>query len=370
MDRPTRTTRTPVPAAVGHRRWRSQLLTPDAGLDDPADVVRWMGALQAQDHGQSLWAVASRLRVPSVAAVEAAAAARTIVRTWPMRGTIHWVPAVDADWMVALSQQRMAATHRTRQAQLGLTGDVVDRARDLLVTALRDGPLDRPTVMRRWTDGGIAVDGQRGYHLLWTFAHERLVLIGPMAGRQQTFVLFDQAVPVAARARPADPGAELARRYLQSHTPCTARDFAWWCGCTLTEARRRLAAAGAVADPADAGERGWLVPPGPVADTGHAAGVALIAGFDEFLLGYQDRSDVLPAAVADRIVPGGNGVFLPCVVVDGVVVGTWKRTIGRDRVDVAVTRFDGRRPSVRDLTAAARRYAGAVGRSAVDVTVG
>ncbi|MEP6979830.1 MAG: winged helix DNA-binding domain-containing protein [Nakamurella sp.] len=330
-----------------------------------------MGAVQAQDYGQSLWALAARLREPSIAAVEAAVEAGTILRTWPMRGTIHWVPAADAHWMVALSQDRMLSAHRARQRQLGITDDTVDRARDLLVGALRGGRrLARPDVMATWTDGGVVVDGQRGYHLLWVLAHERLIAIGPMAGRQQTFVLLDEFVPAGDRAAYDDPGSELARRYLRSHAPCTPKDFAWWAGITLAEARRRFEVAGAV--PATTNRRDLWAPLPLTPGTGPTTlptGVGLIAGFDEFLLGYQQRGDVLPTEVASRIVPGNNGIFLPGVVEDGIVVGTWRRVVTRDRVDVTVVPFGPTAPSQDALTRAAGRYAKAVGRASVAVTV-
>lgn len=194
--------------------------------------------------------------------------------------------------------------------------------------------------------------------------------LGPAAGRRQTVVHLDTHVPPERRTTPDDPGAALARRYLQSHAPCTDRDFAWWCGSTLTDARSRLAAAGAVAD-ADGG-RLWTAPDAPTtagATNGDPAGVALLAGFDEFLLGYQDRSAVLPAAFADRIVPGGNGIFLPCVVDDGVVVGTWRRTATRAGPAITVTPFAAPGPDIAALTAAARRYATATGAAGVSVTV-
>ncbi|WP_157970483.1 winged helix DNA-binding domain-containing protein [Nakamurella deserti] len=352
---------------IGRRRWRSQLLPDGSGPADPADVVRWLGAVQAQDHGQSLWAVASRMREPSTARVAAAATDGRILRTWPMRGTLHWVAAEDAHWMVALSADRMATTAATRRRQLGITDDELARAGEVLVAALTDGDVwDRPRVMALWTDAGIPVDGQRGYHLLWNLALQRVVAIGPMAGRQQTVVDLDSHVPPERRATPADPGAELARRYLQSHAPCTDRDFAWWCGSTLTEARRRLTAAGAVPDPT--GDRLLTAPDGSAAAAG-ASGVALLAGFDEFLLGYQDRSAVLPTAFADRIVPGANGIFAPCVVVDGVVAGTWRRTLTRGGVTVTVVPFPGRALDPDELTRAARRYAAAIGVSEVAVAV-
>jgi hypothetical protein len=51
----------------------------------------------------------------------------------------------------------------------------------------------------------------------------------------------------------------------------------------------------------------------------------LLPGFDELILGYQDRRCVLAPELADRIVPGGNGMFRATVVSDGQVVGTWKQ---------------------------------------------
>src|SRR5665811_947693 len=55
-----------------------------------------------------------------------------------------------------------------------------------------------------------------------------------------------------------------------------------------------------------------------------ARDVLLLPGFDEIILGYGDRSMTLAPEHADRIVPGGNGVFRPTVLVDGQVVGTWR----------------------------------------------
>lgn len=53
----------------------------------------------------------------------------------------------------------------------------------------------------------------------------------------------------------------------------------------------------------------------------------LLPGFDEYLLGYGDRTAALAPEHSEAIVPGGNGVFKPTIVVDGEVVGTWRRTV-------------------------------------------
>jgi hypothetical protein len=115
---------------------------------------------------------------------------------------------------------------------------------------------------------------------------------------------------------------EFALRYMLGHGPATARDLAWWSSLTLTDARAGLAAAADQLDTLEvAGETYYMHPglePAPRA-------VHLLPGFDEFVLGYTDRSAQLAPEHFLTIVPGGNGVFFPTIVVDGQVVGTWKR---------------------------------------------
>jgi hypothetical protein len=65
---------------------------------------------------------------------------------------------------------------------------------------------------------------------------------------------------------------------------------------------------------------------GAVEASAASAGVFLLPGFDEYLLGYKDRGAVLAAEHAPRIAPGGNGVFRPMIVSGGRIVGTWQRT--------------------------------------------
>jgi hypothetical protein len=123
------------------------------------------------------------------------------------------------------------------------------------------------------------------------------------------------------------------------------RDFSWWSSLTLTDARAALALARERLDELEVdGETYYLRPglePAPRA-------VHLLPGFDEYLLGYSDRSAPLAGEHSDTIVPGGNGMFLPTVVVDGEVVGSWKRAITKKRVAVTLTPF-------RPMTAAAEK---------------
>ncbi|NDJ77944.1 MAG: winged helix DNA-binding domain-containing protein, partial [Chloroflexi bacterium] len=106
----------------------------------PEAVVTWMGAIQAQDYKQALWAIGVRMQSATVAAVEAAIAAGKIIRTWPMRGTIHFIPADDVRWMLALCASRVLAGHGRRMRQLDLTEDTMRRCEALFVDALSGKP--------------------------------------------------------------------------------------------------------------------------------------------------------------------------------------------------------------------------------------
>ena len=72
--------------------------------------------------------------------------------------------------------------------------------------------------------------------------------------------------------------------------------------------------------------------------------VLLLPGFDEFVLGYQDRSLVLAPEHANKIVPGGNGVFKKTVVAGGEVIGTWARAGTEPGAAVVPELFDDARP--------------------------
>ena len=96
----------------------------------------------------------------------------------------------------------------------------------------------------------------------------------------------------------------------------------------------------------------------------------MLPGYDEYLLGYKDRSAVLEPAHAPRLAPGGNGVFAPMLVVDGAIAGTWKRTIKRDGIELSLSPFFPIGNLRERVGEAARRYGEFVGmplRAEVDV---
>jgi hypothetical protein len=308
-----------------------------AQFQTPAEVVRWMGAMQAQDYHQALWAIGLRMQAATVAQVEQAIAEGQILRTWPMRGTIHFVPPDDAQWMLTLCASRMLAADARRMRQLDLTLEIIKRCQAVFGDALSGGKrLTRAEMLTLLENDGISTAGQRGYHILWYLAQSGVICLGPMDDKQQTFVLLDEWAPHARDLPREEALAELTRRFFTSHGPATLADFARWSGLTLTDTKAgvRMNSDALIATDID-GTDYWLSREQTAQALDAAAGVYLLPGFDEYVLGYKDRSAVLAAEHAQKIVPGNNGIFFPTVVIDGQIVGVWKRTLKRKGVDLA-----------------------------------
>lgn len=219
---------------------------------------------------------------------------------------------------------------------------------------------------------GIDPTGQRGYHILWHVAQAGLICLGPMDGKHQTFVLLDEWVPASASRRLSreDATAELAGRYFTSHGPATLPDFAGWARLPMAAATAGLAAASSTLAPERIGTKDyWMGTETARCDVRDARGVHLLPGFDEYVLGYKDRGDILAPEHAARIVPGKNGVFLPTIVVGGRIVGTWKRTLRRGALDVTLHPFARLDAAEEGVAEAARRYGDCIGLSVASIAV-
>ena len=316
-----------------------------AGFETAADAVRRLGAVQAQDLTAAKWVVGARVPGSVVADVDDAIESRSIVRSWPMRGTLHLLPTERLRPILAITGPRELQRATTRHRQLELDEAVVRRARTIAERKLSGGrSLSRAELQTAWEEAGIATTGQRGYHLIWWLASEAVVCWGPVEARGQRLVLLDEWAPGPVSGFERDATlAELLIAYLAGHGPATLRDFAWWSGLTLGDARiARDVAGDALATFDDSrfvtADAGWPADPDAAAPRPRSG--LVLAAFDEYFLGYADRDPVCEPAFAARIVPGGNGVFQPLLVERGRVVGTWRRGQGRAASTVTLEGFD------------------------------
>jgi hypothetical protein len=297
-------------------------------LPSAVEAVRLLTCVQAQDYPGALTSVALRTADRRRAGVEGALDAGEVVRSWPMRGTLHLTVAEDLPWMLSLLASRMLTGRSARWAQLGLTEATADRAREVVLAAMTGGSrLGRKPLLAVMAEGGIDIAGQRGVHLLGHLAHIGVLCLGPLDGGEQQFVLLDEWVRRPRRLDRETALAEFTARFFRSHGPATVKDLARWGGLTLTDVRAGLAAVRSELLVVEIDGTEYLMDPTTpdlLADhRAEACGTFLLPGFDEFVLGYGDRSAVLEPEHAQQIVPGNNGMFRPTVVHRGRIVGTW-----------------------------------------------
>ncbi|WP_339320012.1 winged helix DNA-binding domain-containing protein [Paenibacillus sp. FSL R10-2734] len=336
----------------------------------PEQIVKKLGAMQAQDYMQAVWAIGLRSPATKLADIERAIADRKIILTWSLRGTLHFVPAEDVKWMLQLSAPRLVSQTKRRMAELGLDDQILERCREIIVDALKGGKqMDRSALLQLIEEEGIHTGNQRGYHMLWNSAYQGLICFGPMNGKQQTIVLLEEWVPDSRELTYERSLQELALRYFTARGLATVQDFAWWAGITLTDARRGLEAAKSELQSELIEASEYWTSSKLQARAEEDSNVYLLPGFDEYILGYKDRSAVLEPETAPLIVPGNNGVFLPMIIVGGQVVGTWKRTFKKKGIEIVIHPFGELGEAIDAVFKAAERYAAFIGLPILKISV-
>lgn len=340
---------------IAVQRFRNQQLlhqqhkTPDA-------LVRWCGAIQAQEYLHALWAVGQRVQGAKSTDIETAIAERKIVRTWPMRGTVHFVPAEDVHWMLKLFAPRVVHATRSVYAKAGVDEATLAQSRKALVKALRGTALTRKEVYTVLDDAGVAATaatavGSRGLHIIVRLAMDGVLCFGPRQGKQPSYVLLDEWVPRPRKLNREEGLAELALRYYQSHGPATERDFAWWAGLTLGDARIAIACTTPTLDREHVdGQTYFFAGWHKVAGSGH---VHLLPMFDEFTVAYERRDILLHPEYAAQLNGRPNGALSPVIVCDGQIIGTWQREFQPNAVAVTTSCLVRQDASMRNAVAEA-----------------
>lgn len=280
----------------------------------PAEMVRHFGAVQAQDFFGSLWAVGQRVANATEQSVEAALNDGSIVRSWPMRGTIHYTAPKDLRWMLDLLSERAIAKSIPYQRDAGLTKKDFIKSRKIIEKELEGKRIvDRNEFYEILERKKIDTKNTRGLHIIGQLAREKVICFGPRKGKQPTFVLLDDWIPATKTLSRDEALAELTLRYFKSHGPATVHDFAWWSGLTIGDATRGMELAKEI------GFNKHEIGKKPI--------INLLPCYDEFLVAYKERENM-------RI------IFSPTISLNGHIVGSWKRTITKKGVSIKTKLFE------------------------------
>ena len=347
----------PATTPIALRRLANQYLVSPKRRSAP-EVVAALGAVQAQDYGSAKWAIALRTVGLTDDVVERSLSDGAIVRTHVMRPTWHFVAPADLRWLLALTAPRVHAANAYRYRELEIDREVFRRSHAAIARALRDGAqLTRTELGQVLERSGIDVSmPQRLPYLLVGAELDGLICSGARRGKQFTYALLEERVPPQEPMERDAALRELIVRYFATRGPATPQDFSWWSGLTVADARRGLDVAGAELEQTTLeGRSYWSAAALPRRRLASPA-AHLLPNFDEYFIGYRDRSAILQAAGRSKM-ERGDALSAHVIVLDGQVVGGWKRRISSRTVSMELTpvvRLT--RDQRRTIESAAERY--------------
>jgi hypothetical protein len=322
----------------------------------PSEVVARMGAVQGQEYPYAKWALGLRTENATDDLVEQAFNSGAILRTHVMRPTWHFVTPADIRWMLELTAPRVRAVMRYAYRQLEIDDALCRRSNAAIVKALRGGKqLTREELRDRLQKAGVAVESASRMGFLMMRAElDGIVCSGPRRAKQFTYMLLDERAPNAKTLRRDEALVELTRRYFSSHGPATLKDFAWWSGLTVADAKTGLAELGSqFIHEVISGQTYWFsASQSEVKDTPFTA--HLLPVLDEHIVAYRDPSLIYDPAFAKQ---AKNRNFVSTIAMDGQIVGEWKPVFKKDAVEIVAHPFTKFTPAQkRALDTAAHRY--------------
>jgi hypothetical protein len=291
-----------------------------SGFKKPPDVVRWLGAVQAQDFNGAKWALALRMREATDAGIEKAFNDGQILRTHLMRPTWHFVAPEDIRWLLELTAPRVNVRSGPNYRKLELDSATFKRSNKILTKVLQGGKhLTRSVLKEALNEAGIAADDTvRMAHILLRAELDGVVCSGPRIGKQFTYALLEERVPATKALSRDEALAKLTQRYFTSHGPATLQDFVWWSGLTAADARHGVE----LVDRHLKQELVYLSPRTVKATRKPTHSAHLLPAYDEYTVAYKDRQTVFDGETSITT----WDLLGPIVIVDGHVVGTWKNS--------------------------------------------
>jgi hypothetical protein len=309
-------------------------------LKIPEDVVSWMGAIQAQDYGQAKYAIASRTTHAKNSDIDKAIADKRLVRTWALRGTLHILAAADVYWILSVVTPVILARYKPQFKKLDLDDADFAKIHHCLIQLLQGGKqLIRKELFDGLEQNNISTGGLKGNMLLYKAGWLGIICLGPMRGKQDTYTLLEEWLPKPPPLPQEEALAKLAQRYFQSHGPATLQDFISWSGLSITEGRKGFELIKGTLTQIEVNNQLYWMTGKSSASNKFDNNIYLLAGFDEYMLGYKDRSLIQDAADTKNVILP-NGIFKPIIIKNGKTIGTWNRTILKNNVNIETNLFD------------------------------
>ena len=216
-------------------------------------------------------------------------------------------------------------------------------------------------------DEKISTDTQRLAHILMWAELESIITSGPMRGKQSTYALLDERVAKTKELSREESLAKLVLKYFQGHGPAQVKDFAWWSGLPIKEANEGMSMIHSkLANETVNGKTYWFLKDMSIIQ--EIQTVFLLSVYDEYFIGYTDRSDILEET-HKKTLPVGNALLTSLLIIEGKVAGTWKRSIRKSNVEFKVTSFKKINVKIKEsVEEEAKKYATFFGYESTSIT--
>ncbi|MEK7572140.1 MAG: winged helix DNA-binding domain-containing protein [Patescibacteria group bacterium] len=323
----------------------------------PESVVAHLGAVQAQDYPAAKWSLGLRMKNTTESIVEKAINQGKILRTHVMRPTWHFVMPEDIRWMQSLTAPNVKKLMGHYNRKLELTDELFTKTNKVIIAALGNNQyLTRQELKKLLEEIGIKTDVQRLAHIVMWAELDGLICNGPRRGKQFTYALLDERAPQTKVVSREESLAKLALKYFSSHGPAQIKDFAWWSGLSLKDSNEALSFVKEKLASETIATKTYWFSSAKKAQEQTLPKAYLLSIFDEYTIAYKDRTALSEKRDIERMISMGNAL-LAVIILDGKVVGAWKRLLKKDRVVIQLSPFREReKAEYTALEQAAKRY--------------
>lgn len=336
-------------ADIANTRLISQQIT-EPKFQTAKDLVGWMGAIQAQDYAMARWAIGVRLPGSTDTQIQSAIDKGEIIRTHVLRPTWHLVSAHNIYWMLELTAPRIKSSLKSRHKELALTEKIFSKSMEVISKTLSgNNHSTREELVSELIQAKIETGNNRSSHILLMAELDGLICSGVSKGKKQTYALLADRVPKNKILSKEEALAKLALKYFSSHGPASLNDFTWWSGLSVSEARQALE----MIKPSLVSETMslktfWMLQSQTHSKENKRPSIYLLPAYDEYIISYTDRSAMLSFENHQKSI-SRNGLFKPVIVLNGQVIGLWKRTINKEKVLLELDFFKSPNGSLKSL---------------------
>ena len=326
------------PNIILHRLINQQIA--ESKFTKPGEIVSWLVAMQAQDFAMAKWAIGLRLPGSNEADIQKAFDEGTILRTHLMRPTWHFITPADIRWLLALTAPRVNVVSAYYYRKCELDAKVFKRSNQAITKALEGGKhLTRTSLKTALERKKILTDVQRLSHIMLRAELDGVICSGPRQGRQFTYALLEERVPATKALDREEALAIFANRYFASRGPASIRDFVWWSGLGIREAKAGIAALGKEFTSEETDGTSYIFLPASLKNKENLQSTFLMPDYDEYGISYKNRSALFDPKIITQERLLKNIGYRHILVINGVIAGTWSRIMEKNVVVVETTPF-------------------------------